>query len=79
MLSAPQILDVPAQPAAVIHLTIPCNEMMTAFGPAVGELMAALAFAHDETRARREMAEITDAFQGALPKGLQAPVRTFRH
>ena len=43
------------------------------------ELMAALAFAHDETRARREMAEITAAFQGALPKGLQAPVRTFRH
>lgn len=43
------------------------------------ELMAALACAHDETRARREMAEITSAFQGVLPKGLQAPTRTFRH
>ncbi len=43
MLSTPQILTVPAQPAAVIHLTIPCAEMMTAFGPAVGELMATLA------------------------------------
>ena len=43
MLSSPQILDVPPQPAAVIRLTIPCNEMMTAFGPAVGELMSVLA------------------------------------
>ena len=43
MLSLPQILDVPAQPAAVIHLTIPCHEMMTAIGPAVGELMSVLA------------------------------------
>ena len=43
MLSTPQILQTKAEPAAVIHLTVPRNEMMKVFGPAVGELMAALA------------------------------------
>ncbi len=43
MLAAPQIIQTEAQPAAVIHLTVPRNEMMKVFGPAVGELMAALA------------------------------------
>lgn len=42
MLSTPEILQTTAQTAAVIHLTVPRNEMMKAFGPAVGELMAAL-------------------------------------
>ena len=43
MLSAPQIIQTTAQMAAVIHLTVPRHEMMAVFGPAVGELMAALA------------------------------------
>jgi effector-binding domain-containing protein len=43
MLSAPQIIQTTAQTAAVIHLTIPRGEMMKMFGPAVDELMAALA------------------------------------
>ena len=42
MISTPQILQTKAEPAAVIHLTIPRHEMMKAFGPAVGELMAEL-------------------------------------
>jgi effector-binding domain-containing protein len=43
MISAPQIVETAAQDAAVIHLTIPRAEMMKVFGPAVGELMKALA------------------------------------
>ena len=43
MLARPEIVQTIAQTAAVIHLAIPRNEMMKAFGPAVGELMAALA------------------------------------
>jgi len=39
----PQIVQTEAQRAAVIHLTIPRNQMMQVFGPAVGELMSALA------------------------------------
>ncbi|MDE2363774.1 MAG: GyrI-like domain-containing protein [Hyphomicrobiales bacterium] len=42
MISPPQIVQTQAQPAAVIHLKIPRSEMMKEFGPAVGELMAAL-------------------------------------
>ncbi|MEQ1612073.1 MAG: GyrI-like domain-containing protein [Hyphomicrobiaceae bacterium] len=42
MISTPQILQTEAQAAAVIHITTPRNEMMKVFGPAVGELMAAL-------------------------------------
>ena len=43
MLATPQIIQTTAQEAAVIHLTVPRSEMMKVFGPAVGELMAALA------------------------------------
>jgi effector-binding domain-containing protein len=43
MLDTPRIITTDVQDAAVIRLTIPRSEMMTAFGPAVGELMAALA------------------------------------
>ena len=43
MLATPEIIQTDVQEAAVIRLTIPRSEMMKAFGPAVGELMAALA------------------------------------
>jgi effector-binding domain-containing protein len=43
MLATPQIVQSSVQEAAVIRLTIPRSEMMKVFGPAVGELMAALA------------------------------------
>jgi effector-binding domain-containing protein len=43
MIGEPEIVATAAQPAAVIHLTIPAAGMRTEFGPAVGELMAALA------------------------------------
>src|SRR6202047_3087673 len=43
MLATPEIITTNVQEAAVIRLTIPRGEMMKVFGPAVGELMAALA------------------------------------
>lgn len=43
MISTPQILHTDAEAAAVIRLTVPRDEMRKVFGPAVGELMAALA------------------------------------
>jgi effector-binding domain-containing protein len=43
MLATPEIVQTTIQSAAVIHLTVPRNEMMKVFGPAVGELMSALA------------------------------------
>src|ERR1700724_4771902 len=43
MVAAPEISTTNVQEAAVIRLTIPRSEMMKVFGPAVGELMAALA------------------------------------
>ena len=43
MLATPQILETSAQQAAIIHLTVPRSEMMSVFGPAIGELMSALA------------------------------------
>ena len=43
MLDTPHIVQTTAQPAAVIHLTVARSDMMKVFGPAVGELMAALA------------------------------------
>jgi effector-binding domain-containing protein len=43
MLATPQIIKTNIREAAVIRLTIPRSEMMKVFGPAVGELMAALA------------------------------------
>ena len=42
MIDTPQIMKTFAQPAAVIHLTIPRAEMMTAFGPAVEEILTIL-------------------------------------
>ena len=43
MIDAPHIAQTVAQQTAVIRLNIPCAEMMTAFGPAAGELMTTLA------------------------------------
>jgi len=43
MLATPEIVQTTSHSAAVIHLTVPRNEMMKVFGPAVGELMTALA------------------------------------
>ena len=43
MIATPQIIQTSVQDAAVIRLTIPRSEMRKVFGPAVGELMAALA------------------------------------
>ena len=43
MLTAPEITTTNVEEAAVIHLTVPRSEMRKVFGPAVGELMAALA------------------------------------
>ena len=43
MISIPQIFQTETEAAAVIHLTVPRTEMRKVFGPAVGELMAALA------------------------------------
>ena len=43
MLDTPQIIQTTAQTAAVIPLTVPRSDMMKVFGPAAGELMAALA------------------------------------
>ena len=43
MLTAPEITTTNVEEAAVIRLTVPHSEMRKVFGPAVGELMAALA------------------------------------
>jgi effector-binding domain-containing protein len=43
MIAEPKIVETSPVHAAVIRITIPRREMMAAFGPAVGELMAALA------------------------------------
>ena len=43
MISIPEILQTKAEAAAVIHITTPRSEMVKVFGPAVAELMAALA------------------------------------
>jgi effector-binding domain-containing protein len=43
MLDTPQIVQTTAQAAAVIELNVLRSDMMKIFGPAVGELMAALA------------------------------------
>ena len=77
MLATPQIIQTTAQTAAIIHLTVPRNEMMKVFGPAVGELMAALAaqgvepvgavFAH-------HMKMSPDIFDFELGVKLSAPV-----
>jgi effector-binding domain-containing protein len=43
MLDTPQITKTAAQLTAVIHLTIPREEIRNVMGPGIGELMAALA------------------------------------
>ncbi|MCA3079580.1 MAG: GyrI-like domain-containing protein [Rhodocyclaceae bacterium] len=43
MISTPQILQTEAQAAAIIPIKAPRSEMVKVFGPAVAELMAALA------------------------------------
>ena len=42
MIDTPTLVEVPAQPLAVIHLVVTQAEMMKSFGPAVGEVLAAL-------------------------------------
>ena len=42
MILIPEILQTEAEAAAVIRLTVPRSEIRKVFGPAVGELMAAL-------------------------------------
>ncbi len=43
MLDNMEILDVPAQPTAAIHLTIPRDEIRHVMGPAISEVYGALA------------------------------------
>ena len=43
MIEKPHITETTAQLTAIIHLTIPREEMQKVFGPAIGELMAAMA------------------------------------
>lgn len=43
MISTPTIIQTEAHAAAIIHITTPRHEMMKVFGPAVAELMSALA------------------------------------
>ena len=79
MLATPQIIETNVQEAAIIRLTIPRSEMMKVFGPAVGELMAALAaqgvepvravFAH-------HLKMPPDAFDFELGVKVSAPVKT---
>lgn len=37
-----QIVDCPAQPAAVIHLTVPRSQLQAVMGPAIGEIFSTL-------------------------------------
>ena len=43
MIETPRIVQIPAQHAAVIHLTIPKDEIQNVMGPGLGELMATIA------------------------------------
>jgi len=43
MLDKPQIVQIDAQPTAVIHLTVPKEEIRTVMGPGIREVMAAVA------------------------------------
>lgn len=43
MIDTPQIIQTAARPTAIIHFTIPREEMQNVFGPGIGELMAAIA------------------------------------
>ncbi len=78
MLATPQIIQTTVETAAIIHLTVPRNEMMKVFGPAAGELMATLAkqgiapigaiFAHHLTMS-------ADTFDFELGVRVAAPVQ----
>ncbi len=41
-LATPQIIQIPAQLAAIIHLTIPRNQIQSVMGPGIGEIMTAI-------------------------------------
>ena len=79
MIATPQIIQTSVQRAAVIRLTILRSEMMKVFGPAVGELMTALAaqgvepvgavFAH-------HLKMSPDTFDFELGVKVSAPVKT---
>ena len=43
MIDAPHLLEVVGQPAAAIHLAVGCDEMKSVMGPAMREVLAALA------------------------------------
>ena len=43
MIDTPQIVDSPARETATIHLTIPRDQIQHVMGPAIGEVMQALA------------------------------------
>lgn len=43
MFASPQILEIPSQTTAMIHLTMPRAEIQSLMGPAIGELSATLA------------------------------------
>jgi len=43
VLDTPQIVETAAQPAAVIHITVPRKEIQNAMGPGLGEVRAVLA------------------------------------
>lgn len=43
MIATPEILDLPAQKVAKIHITCPSSEIMTRMGPGIQELNATLA------------------------------------
>lgn len=43
MIDKPYIVETTAQPAAVIRLTVPREEMKSVMGPAIGEVMSAVA------------------------------------
>ena len=43
MLDTPQIVQTAAETAAVIHITVPRNEIRNVMGPGLGELMATVA------------------------------------
>jgi len=43
MLDNPEFIETDEQPTAVIHLTVPCAEISQVMGPAIAEILAAMA------------------------------------
>ncbi len=77
MIETPEILQTEAAAAAVIRLVIPRSQMMMAFGPAVGELMAELArqgVAPVGAVFARHLAMSPDVFDFELGVKVAAPV-----